>query len=109
MSLKNPSLSPGIRLPIEKVPLKDSTPLSPIKVSTDKVKGSVAINQFNYGYLSRLGDFKYIACQTRSNHNKGELAYVPESLLERYHKTLKVSIEIYHTTCIFIKYDQTIK
>ena len=45
MSSKNPSLSPGIRLPIGKVPLKGSTPLSPKKVSTDKVKGSVAINQ----------------------------------------------------------------
>ena len=44
MSLKNPSLSPGIRLLIGKVPLGDSTPLSPKKVSTDKVKGSVAIN-----------------------------------------------------------------
>ena len=81
MSLKNSSLSPGIRLPIGKVPLKDSTPLSPIKVSTDKVKGSVAINQFNYGY--RLGDFKYIACHTRFNHNKVGLGCVPGSLLER--------------------------
>ena len=45
MSLKNPSLNPGSRLPIGKVPLKGSTPLSPLKVSTDKVKGSVAINQ----------------------------------------------------------------
>ena len=45
MSLKNPSLNPEIRLPIGKVPLKGSTPLSLIKVSTDKVKGSVAINQ----------------------------------------------------------------
>ena len=45
MSLKNPSLSLGIRLPIGKVPFKGSTPLSPIKVSTNKVKGSVAINQ----------------------------------------------------------------
>ena len=62
MSLKNLSLSPGIRLPIGKVPSKGSTPLSPIKVSTDKVKGSVANNQFNYGYLSRLGDFKKFAC-----------------------------------------------
>ena len=42
---KNPSLSPGIRLPIGKVPLKGSTPLSPLKVSTDKAKGSVTINQ----------------------------------------------------------------
>ena len=45
MSLKNPSLSPGTRLPIGKVPLKGSTPLSPTKVFTNKVKGSVAINQ----------------------------------------------------------------
>ena len=45
MSLKNPNLSPGIRLPTRKVPLKGSTPLSPKKVSTDKVKGSVAIDQ----------------------------------------------------------------
>ena len=45
MSLKNPSLSPEIRLPIGKVPLKGSTPLSPIKVSTDEDKGSVATNQ----------------------------------------------------------------
>ena len=35
VSLKNPSLSPGIRLPIGKVPLKGCTPLSPIKVSTN--------------------------------------------------------------------------
>ena len=35
MSLKNPTLSSGIRLPIGKVPLKDSTPLSPLKVSTN--------------------------------------------------------------------------
>ena len=33
--LKNPSLGPGIRLPIGKVPLKGSTPLSPTKVSID--------------------------------------------------------------------------
>ena len=46
MSLKkNLSLSPGIRLLIGKVPLGGSTPLSPIKVFTDKVKGSVTINQ----------------------------------------------------------------
>ena len=45
MSVKNPSLSPGIRLLIGKVPLKGSTPLSPIKVSIDKIKGSVVINQ----------------------------------------------------------------
>ena len=35
MSLKNLSLSLGIRLPIRKVPLKGSTPLSPIEVSTN--------------------------------------------------------------------------
>ena len=46
MYLKNPSLGLGIRLPIGKVPLKGSTLSSLIKVSTDKVKGSVAINQF---------------------------------------------------------------
>ena len=45
MSLKNSSLGLGIRLLIGKVPLKGSTPLSPLKVSTDKVKGSVVINQ----------------------------------------------------------------
>ena len=45
MSLKNPSLGPGIRLLIGKVPLKGSTPLSPTKVSIEKVKGSVTINQ----------------------------------------------------------------
>ena len=44
MSLKNPSLGLGIRLPIGKVPLKGSTPLSPTKVSTDKVEGNVTIN-----------------------------------------------------------------
>ena len=33
MSLKNTSLSPGVRLPIGKVPLKGSTPLSPLKRS----------------------------------------------------------------------------
>ena len=49
MSSKNPSLSPGIRLLIGKVPLKGSTPLSPTKVSTDNVKGSVAINQLIIG------------------------------------------------------------
>ena len=42
---EKPSLGPGIRLPIGKVPLRGSTPLSPIKVSIDKVKGSVTINQ----------------------------------------------------------------
>ena len=45
MSLRNPSLGPGIRLLIGKVPLGGSTPLSPIKVSTNKIKGSVAISQ----------------------------------------------------------------
>ena len=35
VSLENPSLDPGIRLLVGKVPLKGSTPLSPIKVSTD--------------------------------------------------------------------------
>ena len=44
MSLKNPSLGPGIRLLIGKVPLGGSTPLSPIKVPTDSVKGNVVIN-----------------------------------------------------------------
>ena len=44
MSLKNPSLGLGIRLPIGKVPLKGSTPLSPTKVFTNKVEGNVAIN-----------------------------------------------------------------
>ena len=44
MSLKNPSLGLGIGLLIEKVPLGDSTPLSPRKVSTDYVEGNVAIN-----------------------------------------------------------------
>ena len=83
MSLKNPSLGPGITLLIGKVPLGGNTPLSPKEVSTNKVKGSVANNQFNYGYLSRLGDFKYIACQARFNHNKGGLGCVPGSLLER--------------------------
>ena len=46
---ENPSLGPGIKLLIVKVPLGGSTPLSPIKVSTDKVKGSVAINQLIIG------------------------------------------------------------
>ena len=45
VSLENPSLGPGIRLLIGKVLLGGSTPLSPIKVSTDKVKGSEVINQ----------------------------------------------------------------
>ena len=44
MSLKNPSLGPGIGLPIGKVPLKCSTPLSPTKISTDKVEGNEVIN-----------------------------------------------------------------
>ena len=35
MSLKNPSLGPGIRLLTEKVPLGGSTPLSLKEVSTD--------------------------------------------------------------------------
>ena len=35
MSLKNPSLNPGIRLLIEKVPLRGNTPLSPKEVFTD--------------------------------------------------------------------------
>ena len=45
MSLKNPSLGPEIRLLTGKVPLGGSTPLSPKEVSTNKVKGSVTINQ----------------------------------------------------------------
>ena len=49
MSLKNPNLGLGIRLLIRKVPLGDSTPLSPKEVSTDNVKGSVAINQLIIG------------------------------------------------------------
>ena len=43
MSLKNPSLGPGIKLLIGKIPLGSSTPLSPTKVSTDYVEGNVAI------------------------------------------------------------------
>ena len=35
VSLKNPSLGLGIRLHIKKVPLKDSIPLNPTKVSTN--------------------------------------------------------------------------
>ena len=35
MSLKNPSLGPGIRLLIGKVPLGGNTPLSPKEVSTN--------------------------------------------------------------------------
>ena len=35
MSLRNPSLGPGIRLLIGKVPLGGSTPLSPKEISTD--------------------------------------------------------------------------
>ena len=35
MSLKNPSLSPGIRLFTRKVPIRGSTPLRPKEVSTD--------------------------------------------------------------------------
>ena len=45
MSLKNPSLSTGIRLLIGKVPLGGSTPLSPKEVSINYVEGSVAINR----------------------------------------------------------------
>ena len=44
VSLKNPSLSPGIRLLNRKVFLGGSTPLSSTKVSTDSVEGDVAIN-----------------------------------------------------------------
>ena len=45
MFSKIPTLGLRVRLPIGKVPSKGSTPLSPTKVSIDKVKGSVAINQ----------------------------------------------------------------
>ena len=45
MFLKISSLDLRIRLLIGKVPLGGSTPLSPTKVSTDKVRGSVANNQ----------------------------------------------------------------
>ena len=38
MSLKNPSLNPGIRLPIGKVPLKGSTPLSLIRSLLTKLR-----------------------------------------------------------------------
>ena len=44
MSLKNLSLGPGIRLPIEKVPLRGITPLSPKEVFTGLVEGNVVIN-----------------------------------------------------------------
>ena len=44
VSLKIPSLGLGIRLPIGRVPLKCSTPLSLTKVSTDYVEGNVVIN-----------------------------------------------------------------
>ena len=42
---KNPSLSPGIRLLIGKVPLKGSTPLSPLKkrVSTKQGEANMTI------------------------------------------------------------------
>ena len=43
----------------------------------------------NHGYLSKQGDFKKIACQTRSNHDKGELGCIPEPLLKRYQKVIK--------------------
>ena len=51
--------------------------------------------------------FQKIACQTRSNHNKGELGCVPEPLLKHHQKGSKVSLKIWHVTCIFIKDDQT--
>ena len=42
----------------------------------------------DHGYLGKQGDLKKkIACQTRSNHNKGELGCVPERFLKRYHET----------------------
>ena len=33
-----------------------------------------------------------IACQTRSNHNKGRLGYVPGLPLKHYHKTSMVNL-----------------
>ena len=46
----------------------------------------------------------------KSNHNrKGELGCVLGPLLKCYHKTVKVSSGIWHTICIYIKDDQTIK
>ena len=44
MSLENLSLGPRIRLLIGKVYLGGSTPLSPIKVSTNLVKRNMTIN-----------------------------------------------------------------
>ena len=44
MYLKNLSLGPGIRLPIGKVPLKGSTPLSPTKDFTKQDEASMTIN-----------------------------------------------------------------
>ena len=60
----------------------------------------------NWGYLGRLMWFQKIACQTRSNHNKGELGCVPEPLLKHHQKGSKVSLKIWYVTCIFIKDDQ---
>ena len=45
VSLKSPSLDPGIRLLIGKVPQGGSTPLSPKEVSTGLVKGNMTINR----------------------------------------------------------------
>ena len=36
---------------------------------------------------------KKIACQTRSNHNKGELGCIPGLLLKRHQKTSMISSE----------------
>ena len=44
MSLKNPSLGPGIRLFVGKVPQEGNTPLSPKNVSTSLVEENVATN-----------------------------------------------------------------
>ena len=69
----------------------------------------MAINRFNYGYLSRLGGSKKIACQTISNHNKGRLGCVPGLLLKRYHKTSMVNLNNISSSMYFIRNNQTMK
>ena len=97
VSLKSPSLDPGIRLLIGKVPQGGSTPLSPKEVSTGLVKGNMTINRLIWRYLGRLKWFRdfintSMPNKKKSNHNhKGELGCALKPLLKCFHKIVKVS------------------
>ena len=50
-----------------------------------------------------------MACQTRSNHNKGRLGCVPGLPLKRYHKTSMVDLNNISSNMYFTENNQTMK